>query len=355
MKNSLLIIANNINIKGVPDEIKILPLGFVKSQKGDFYIDENSYYSMKNQFKNRNIDLVIDYEHQTLKDVQAPAGGWIKELILKRDGIYAKVEWTQRAKEYLQNKEYRYLSPVVLVTKTDKKAVTLHSVALTNTPAIDGMEAIINSMNNTIEGVENMDGLEETKKADNLNKTTELSENLFTVAVELGLKKDATIEEILKAIKDLKKDKTESEIVANKLRIEKAQSESQELVQIALSIGQISESQRDWAMQRCIDDVDGFRMFVNGAFKKECDNLLQMALSSGKIAPFQRQWAEQLVLKDIDSFKKFVEQALPVVPTGELQYLKDDNYSKGGSISKNGNSVSDLLGLTEAEVKKYGR
>lgn len=43
-------------------------------------------------FKNRNIDLVIDYEHRTLNNVQAPAGEWIKELVLKRDGIYVKVE-----------------------------------------------------------------------------------------------------------------------------------------------------------------------------------------------------------------------------------------------------------------------
>ena len=40
--------------------------------------------------------------------------------------------------QYLENKEYRYLSPVVNVRKADNKAVGLHSLALTNTPAIEG-------------------------------------------------------------------------------------------------------------------------------------------------------------------------------------------------------------------------
>ena len=43
-------------------------------------------------------------------------------------------------------KEYRYLSPVVLVRKRDQKATAIHSVALTNTPAIDGMFALVNSL-----------------------------------------------------------------------------------------------------------------------------------------------------------------------------------------------------------------
>lgn len=78
--------------------------------------------------------------------MQAPAGGWIKDLYKGNDAIIAKVEWTPRAAEYLKNKEYRYLSPVVLVRKRDQKATAIHSVALTNTPAIDGMFALVNSL-----------------------------------------------------------------------------------------------------------------------------------------------------------------------------------------------------------------
>ena len=132
-----------VELSGVPTEIKILPLGRVHSQKGDFNVDDESFELIRKQFKDRKLDLVIDYEHQTLSDVQAPAGGWIKDLYKGEDAIIAKVEWTPKAAEYLKNKEYRYLSPVVLVRKRDQKATAIHSVALTNTPAIDGMFALV--------------------------------------------------------------------------------------------------------------------------------------------------------------------------------------------------------------------
>ena len=95
-----------VELSGVPTEIKILPLGRVHSQKGDFNVDDESFELIRKQFKDRKLDLVIDYEHQTLSDVQAPAGGWIKDLYKGEDAIIAKVEWTPKAAEYLKNKEY---------------------------------------------------------------------------------------------------------------------------------------------------------------------------------------------------------------------------------------------------------
>jgi len=139
------VLSQTTNLTEAPEFIRVLPLGHVSSEKGNFLVDNESFHMMKDHMKHRAIDIVIDYEHQTLRNVQAPAGGWIKELVLKNDGIFAKVEWTKKARDYLQNGEYRYLSPVVLVREKDHKAAQLHSVALTNTPAINGMMPIINS------------------------------------------------------------------------------------------------------------------------------------------------------------------------------------------------------------------
>ncbi|MCY9765058.1 phage protease, partial [Paenibacillus alvei] len=193
-------------VQGVPTVIKLLPMGLVKSQKGNFIVDEESFQAIKETFQRRALDIVIDYEHQTLEDVQAPAGGWIKELSLEDDAIVGKVEWTPKAEEYLKNKEYRYLSPVVLVRKSDQKAVVLHSVALTNTPAIDGMYPIVNSLDISQydEGGDEMDFLKK-------------------LAEMLGLSADATEEEIMQKLQGLqansteeKKEEDEEEIVANK-------------------------------------------------------------------------------------------------------------------------------------------
>ncbi len=146
MSTYIKILSSTTEIGEAPEYIRVLPLGHVSSEKGNFTVDAESFRSIKNHIQYRNIDVVIDYEHQTLANVQAPASGWIKELSLKSDGIYARVEWTKRGKSYVLNKEYRYLSPVVEIRKEDGKVTKLHSVALTNAPAIHGMTPIINSI-----------------------------------------------------------------------------------------------------------------------------------------------------------------------------------------------------------------
>ena len=154
------ILSQTANLTEAPEYIRVLPLGYISSEKGDFLVDSESFRMMKEHMGHRAVDIVIDYEHQTLRDMQAPAGGWIKELVLKNDGIFARVEWTKKAKDYLQNREYRYLSPVVMVRKKDHKASQIHSVALTNTPAINGMIPIVNSAKTCFETAPQLDEMQ---------------------------------------------------------------------------------------------------------------------------------------------------------------------------------------------------
>ncbi len=177
------ILSQTANLTEAPEYIRVLPLGYISSEKGDFLVDSESFRMMKEHMGHRAVDIVIDYEHQTLRDMQAPAGGWIKELVLKSDGIFAKVEWTKRAKDYLQNREYRYLSPVVMVRKKDRKASQIHSVALTNTPAINGMIPIVNSV---IPPLQDDTQLNENQKK--ICRMLNISESDF---VEYGMRGDA--------------------------------------------------------------------------------------------------------------------------------------------------------------------
>lgn len=163
-----------LDLADAPGHIMILPLGHVSSEKGDFIVDEESFQMIQGNMQRRAVDIVVDYEHQTLTNSQAPASGWIKGLELKNDGIYAAVEWTNRAKDYLRNKEYRYLSPVVLVRKSDRKVSQLHSIALTNTPAINGMVPIVNSL-----GIPSGGGMELTQEQRQIFRMLNISEADF--------------------------------------------------------------------------------------------------------------------------------------------------------------------------------
>lgn len=113
MDSFLTLKGGNVELVGAPETIFVLPIGHVVSSKGEFDVDDESYKAMKAQIAKRGVDLVVDYEHQTLKGCEAPAAGWVKELKLEDGQIKAVVEWTPRGAQYLENKEYRYLSPVV--------------------------------------------------------------------------------------------------------------------------------------------------------------------------------------------------------------------------------------------------
>lgn len=103
-------------------------------------------------FKSHATDLPIDWEHQTLggpfasPDGKAPAAGFIHSLSYSPGrGIMGRVEWNPGGRDAIRSGEYRYLSPVVMIRKTDRRAVALHSCALTNKPALPGQERLVAS------------------------------------------------------------------------------------------------------------------------------------------------------------------------------------------------------------------
>lgn len=139
-------------VTALPERVLIVPWGQVRSKTGDFIFDAESARLIRQEIAKQGVELAVDYEHQTLggnyssPDGKAPAAGWIKRLEVEEGvGLWAFVQWTPPAARALSVREYRYLSPVVLVRKSDGKVVGLHSVALTNTPAIEGFPAIVNS------------------------------------------------------------------------------------------------------------------------------------------------------------------------------------------------------------------
>lgn len=352
MKNVVVCSGGMISVEGVPEEVKILPLGLVKSQKGDFMVDDESVQLIIEHFKDRRLDLVIDYEHQTLKDIQAPAGGWITDIRKGEDAIVAKVKWTDKAAEYLKNKEYRYLSPVVMVGKKDRKAREIHSVALTNTPAIDGMFALVNS----IDIADYEDNKEESKM------------DLKELARLLGLPETATEEEIKKTLNEAGKaleDKSKegaaeekstdgaketeggSEPVANSNKISDS---------VILSLLGLKEDAKTedvaasiMALKSGGTDTKELLALKQEMAKRNAQDMVQMALKEGKITAAQKEWAEAYALSDKEGFQAFMDKAPVVVPQGKME-LKDAPHDSNGDCDM---AILKNCGLTKEDVEKY--
>lgn len=337
MKDYFILKGDNVELAGAPETISVLPIGHVVSSKGEFDVDEESFRAMKAQIAQRGVDLVVDYEHQTLKGVEAPAAGWVKELKLEDGQIKAVVEWTPRGAEYLKNREYRYLSPVVNVRKADNKATGLHSLALTNTPAIEGMTPIVNSAN--FEGGQNnMD----------MKKLAEL----------LGLGEDATEEQIVKALeaciaenKALKEEKqppADDNMVANKAVCEL----------LGLKAGAPAADVSAKIMELKGGVVDGINIAEElKALKaknaqRDADEAVTMALKAGKITPAQKEWAQSYALSDPKGFGAFVEKAPQIVPLGAI-VTENEMALKNDTIDEATLLACKQLGVDPEDVKKY--
>ncbi|MFQ5425397.1 MAG: phage protease [Phycisphaerae bacterium] len=146
-----------------PRRILVAPWGEVVSAMGSFVVDAESIRETIAAFERHGTDLPIDYEHQTLggryssPNGQAPAAGWIKSFSAltpaeaategcgRLPGLWAEVAWTAEAAVQLRERKYRYLSPVALVRRADRRLVGLHSAALTNKPGIVGMRPLVAS------------------------------------------------------------------------------------------------------------------------------------------------------------------------------------------------------------------
>lgn len=196
-----------------PARVLVIPWGEVASKSRDMVVDEESARAVIEAFAAHGVDLPIDYEHQTLggeyasPDGTAPAAAWIKSLQPEPGvGIWANVEWTQRGAELVRAKEYRYLSPVAMVRKSDGKVMALQSVALTNTPAIVGMQPVVNkesdmdqSKFDSARWFLNLEAL-----ATNEEIAMKMEEFVAQMRAELGLANNATAEQVTSSIKALK-------------------------------------------------------------------------------------------------------------------------------------------------------
>jgi phage I-like protein len=99
------------------------------------------------KFRARRKPPVIDYEHQTLRKEQngqpAPAAGWFRDFAWREGkGLYATVEFTQRARDHIRAREYLYFSPVFTYDEETGDVLDVLMGAVTNDPALDNLEPL---------------------------------------------------------------------------------------------------------------------------------------------------------------------------------------------------------------------
>lgn len=188
---------------------QLLPVGPFKARDGrpfdvpggHWQLDKSIATTLINRAKALGQDILIDYDHQTLKVDQngqpAPAAGWYNgDEIEWREGkgLFIKPRWTERAAALVAAKEYRFLS-AVFPYDAQGRPLELRMTAITNDPGVVGMQALAALSAQPIQ----------PGQPATLTKENSMNELLKKLLAKLGIELtgDPTDEQLQKALTEL--------------------------------------------------------------------------------------------------------------------------------------------------------
>lgn len=102
------------------DYVLAIPKGtFHHPLAGTISFEEKNLKRMEENFKRGVLGRkpVVNIEHIQI-DPQG-AAGWVEDVEAREDGLYLKIEWTDRGKELLSRNRFKYLSPEVWMRYKD--------------------------------------------------------------------------------------------------------------------------------------------------------------------------------------------------------------------------------------------
>ena len=142
MMNSEEILTNTISNGEV--EVNVSPVGtFYGSDAEGNAIPENlteeSLQKLADQLNSSNQQILVDADHASCRpgiEKDTSACGWLEKFFVKPlKGLWAKLKLTNKGRDLVENKVYRFLSPVFKLDDNGEP-IQLNSVAMTNCPAL---------------------------------------------------------------------------------------------------------------------------------------------------------------------------------------------------------------------------
>lgn len=294
---------------------------------GKYLVDRAAWEVVKARLDRRGVDIVFDYEHQTLADVKAPAAGWCRDWRYTDGvGIEARIDWTDEAAGYLAKGEYRYFSPVFHVREDDRRLVSIHSVALTNAPRTNQIKPLLAKL-----------GAEHQAKENNMDL-------LKMLIAALGLKQESSEEEVLAAVAKLKQGEPK-EVISKAVIAALGIEESDESTVVA-SIHALKQTTKTMVSQ------EDFKTLQDKLAKRDADEVVAKAVAEGKITPDMKEWADDYAMNDLAGFKTFIAKAPVVIPTKKLP--SGDRQETLTTLSDSVMTVAKLMDVDEVDLKEFG-
>lgn len=369
------------------NEIQLFPAGEFRSIDGrpkdapHWFIDSVLAAAIIADFESRQNLTVVDYEHQTLLTAQngqpAPAAAWFGKLEWRSTGLYATdVDWTERATSMIESGEYKYISPVFSYDKKTGAVKRLINAALTNNPALDGMDAVAASQFNLKE-YESM-----SKLGDYLSRV--MKEKGVTAA-QMGAAasiEEGTVQQILNgsiavpperrlqgfaqvlgvSLDEIKAQLPEGasmpDALSRLLAVEDESNEQQIAAAASALQSRLSQTEPDPAQYVPISAMQAVQTelatLTAQVRDQEVDGLVTVALTDGKLLPAQEKWARDLGGKDIAALTAYLETAQPTAAL-TAQQTGGKKPEGGGSLDVNdANAISHAALTYQSEQAAAG-
>ena len=333
MKKTLLAASCSFDLSALSDHFVLIPEGVFRSEIDGRPYDAPHWKLTPERgrqivaaLNQRQIDMVIDYEHATLKSKTtgepAPAAGWLKSAgftYIEGVGLCSTdFEWLDKAKAHIEAKEYKYISPVFLYSKTGD-VTALINVALTNTPALDQLPEA------------KLAAAAQEFFAQNLPQDSEMDELLEQLRWMLNLPLSATAEEILAELGKLQqqiKEKTGVALAANSQNLFDAIAAIEQL-KLAANSQATPDLTQYVPMAVYQEAVNQASTSAAQAKAKEIDDLILAACSDGRLTGEATiNWAKDQAKTNPDFIKTHIE-SLPKIAALSQRQTSTVNLSGG--------------------------
>lgn len=295
--------------------------------------------------------LVIDYEHQTLRTAvngqPAPASGWFSKVEWREGvGLYAVgVEWTETAAAMIAAGEYRFISPVFTYNKRGEVCQLLHA-ALTNTPALDGMDAVMLAAASRLAILSTT----ETTKVDE----EQLAMLLANLRWLLNLPETSTPEEVCAELT-----KIIDSVSAGQGTAAASVGLMTMLTQNADQIASLSANAYDPSKHIALTAFNElqtrYAALSQSSSTQELEGLVTAALSDGRLLPTQEAWANDYGKKDLAGFKGWLDKAPKIAALNQTQTKdfippKPENKVNTASMTAEQLAICSAFGHDPAEI-----
>lgn len=325
--------------------IQLLPYGKFRATDGRptdveaWYVTDTNGADVVALANNQRNPLPIDYEHQILHSQQngkeAPSAGWMEYLYFNPQGIFADVRWTDKAADYIKNGEYRYIS-AVFAYDTNGYVRKIFHAALTNNPALDGMDEVMVAASVQL--------LNQQKEKPEMDK--KLVEALCAL---FALKADASEAEITEKVTALSAAIGDSQVSVLDVYAKLAEKE-QSVAALTAQVGK-PDPAKFVPVEQVVALQADFNALKTSVEADKKAALITAALSQGKLPPALKDWAQSL---SVEALSAYLEKAPAMAALSGEPQAKADPDQNVVALSAEQQATAKMLGISEAEyIEKY--